>query len=215
MERVELLGPFRYVQGGFPLGQDALLLGGFPALRSGMRVCDLGCGAGPLPLLLLAREPELAVTGVELDPAEAALARQNLADNGLAGEIVAGDLREAAKTLPAGGFDLVLSNPPWFPEGTGRSGGAARMEHACTLADLCAAAGRLLKNGGRFALVHRPDRLADLMEAMRRHGMEPKRLQLVQHSPDRSPSACLLEGIRQGRPGLQVLPTRFSHGRYH
>ena len=211
MERAEGLGPYRYVQGAFPLGRDTLLLGAFPALRRGMRVCDLGCGAGALPLLLLGREPSLRVTGIELEAADAELARRNLADNGLAGEIVTGDLRAATKALPAGGFDLVVSNPPWFPEGTGRSGGRARMEHACTLDELCAAAGRLLKSGGRFALVHRPERLADLLEGLRRHGMEPKRLRLVQHAHDSPPSACLLEGARQGRPGLAVLPALISN----
>lgn len=209
MDRVERLGTFQYIQGRFPLGRDTLLLGAFPALKPGLRVCDLGCGAGALPLLLLGRESRLEVTGIELDPAEAALARHNLAENGLSGTIVSGDLREPV--LPAGGFDLVLSNPPWFPEGAGRSGGNARMEHTCTVDQLCAAAGRLLKNGGRFALVHRPERLAQLMAAMERRGMAPKRLQLVQHSPDKPPSACLLEGVRQGRPGLKVLPVLFSN----
>ncbi len=211
MDRVEQLGPFQYRQGGFPLGQDTLLLGRFPRLRPGLRVCDLGCGAGALPLLLLGREPTLAITGLELDPEIADLARRNLAENGLTGEILTGDLRSAVPALPVGGFDLVISNPPWFPVGSGDSGGAARMEHACTLDQLCAVAGRLLKNGGRFALVHRPDRLADLIAALRQSGLEPKRLQLVQHSPDKAPSACLLEGIRQGRPGLQVLPTHLTH----
>ena len=212
MERRERLGPFSYVQGAFPLGQDTLLLGAFPALRPGMRVCDLGCGAGALPLLLLGREPRLEVTGLELDGAEAALARRNLADNGLAGRIVEGDLRETAAALPAGSFDLAVSNPPWFPRGSGAPGGAARMEEACTLEELCAAARRLLKNGGRLALVHRPDRLADLMAALRAWDLEPKRLRLVQHSPDSPPSACLVEGRRQGRPGLEVLPTLVAGG---
>lgn len=211
MERVELLGPFRYVQGAFPLVRDTLLLGSFPALRPGYRVCDLGCGAGPLPLLLLGREPTLAVTGLELDPEQADLARRNLRDNGLTGKILTGDLRETARSLPAGGFDLVVSNPPWFSRESGDSGGTARMEHACTLDELCAAAGRLLKNGGRFALVHRSERLADLFAALRGHGMEPKRLQLIQHGPDSAPEVCLLEGLRQGRPGLKVLPTALAH----
>ena len=211
MERTERLGSFRYVQGSFPLGRETLLLGGFPAVKPGLRVCDLGCGAGALPLLLLRREPALAVTGLELDPTQAALALRNLRDNGLPGEIVPGDLRETARALAAGSFDLVVSNPPWFPQGTGVSGGEARMEHACTLEELCAAAGRLLKNGGRFALVHRPERLADLLAALRACGVAPKRLQMVQHGPQTPPSACLVEGVRQGRPGLKVLPALISN----
>ena len=111
------------------------------------------------------------------------------------------------KTLPAGGFSLAVSNPPYFAAGRGRPGGTARTEGESTLDGWCAAAGRLLKNGGRFALVYRPERLAELFAALQAHGLEPKRLQLVQHGPDKAPSAALVEAVRQGRPGLAVLPT--------
>jgi len=204
---MERLGPFTYRQGGFPLGQDTLLLGRFATLRRGGRVCDLGCGAGALPLLLLARESSLDLSGVELDGEAAALARRNLAENGLSGVIRTGDLRRVREQFPAGRFDLVVSNPPYFPAGSGESGGSARMELCCTLTQVCAAAAFLLKNGGRFALVHRPERLAGLMEALGQSGLEPKRLQMVQHDRDKPPSAVLVEAVRQGRPGLSVLPT--------
>ena len=207
MSGMERLGPFTYRQGGFPLGQDTLLLGRFATLRRGWRVCDLGCGAGALPLLLLARESSLDLSGVELDGEAAALARRNLAENGLSGVIRTGDLRRVREQFPAGRFDLVVSNPPYFPAGSGESGGSARMELCCTLTQVCAAAAFLLKNGGRFALVHRPERLAGLMEALGQSGLEPKRLQMVQHDRDKPPSAVLVEAVRQGRPGLSVLPT--------
>ena len=207
MSGMERLGPFTYRQGGFPLGQDTLLLGRFATLRRGGRVCDLGCGAGAMPLLLLARESSLDLSGVELDGEAAALARRNLAENGLSGVIRTGDLRRVREQFPAGRFDLVVSNPPYFPAGSGESGGSARMELCCTLTQVCAAAAFLLKNGGRFALVHRPERLAGLMEALGQSGLEPKRLQMVQHDRDKPPSAVLVEAVRQGRPGLSVLPT--------
>lgn len=207
MSGMERLGPFTYRQGGFPLGQDTLLLGRFATLRRGGRVCDLGCGAGALPLLLLARESSLDLSGVELDGEAAALARRNLAENGLSGVIRTGDLRRVREQFPAGRFDLVVSNPPYFPAGSGESGGSARMELCCTLTQVCAAAAFLLKNGGRFALAHRPERLAGLMEALGQSGLEPKRLQMVQHDRDKPPSAVLVEAVRQGRPGLSVLPT--------
>lgn len=208
MRPPERLGPFLYRQSDtcFPLGQDTLLLSAFATLRRGWRVCDLGCGAGALPLLLLAREPGLSVTGVELDPEDAALARRNLAENGLTGTILTADLRRVRELLPAGSRELVVSNPPYFAQNTGRSGGAARMEEQCTLAELCGAAAYLTKNGGRFALVHRPERLCELIETLRTCGLEPKRMQLIQHGPDTPPSALLLEAVRQGRPGLEVLP---------
>ena len=158
IERTERLGRYTLVQTAdcFPLGGDTLALGGFATLRRGWRVCDLGCGSGALGLLLLEREPSLALTGVERNPAAAAVADRNFRENGVEGRVCAGDLRDP-ELLPAGSFDLAVSNPPWFREGGGASGGSARMEHACTLDELCAAAGRLVRNGGRFALVHRPE----------------------------------------------------------
>lgn len=214
MRAPERLGPYLYRQSDacFPLGADTLALGAFATLRRGDRVCDLGCGAGALLLLLAGREGELTLTGIEQSPDDAALARKNLADNGLAGTIYTGDVGEASRALPAGGFSLAVSNPPYFSPGSGADGGPARTEGACSLEGWCAAAGRLVKNGGRFALVHRPERLADLFAALRGAGLEPKRLRLVQHGPDASPSAALVEAVRQGRPGLEVLPALLLAG---
>ena len=207
MRAPEQLGPYIYRQSDscFPLGQDSLLLASFATVRRGDRVWDLGCGAGALLLLLAGRAPDLTLTGVELSGADSELARENLAENQLAGTILTGDIR--ALVLPAGTASLVVCNPPYFKAGSGASGGSARMEEA-RLKDWCAAAGRLLKNGGRFALVHRPERLAELFACMGAVGSEPKRLQLVQHGPDTPPSAVLVEGVRQGRPGLTVLPVQ-------
>ena len=84
---------------------------------------------------------------------------------------------------------------------------------AASVTDWCAAAGRLVKNGGRFALVHRPERLAELFAALQGSGLEPKRLQLIQHDTDTPPSSVLVEAVRQGRPGLEVLPTLLMNRR--
>lgn len=215
MRAPERLGPYVYRQSDtcFPLGGDSLALAAFASVRRGDRVCDLGCGAGALLLLLAARVSPLALSGVEYCPEDAALARQNLAENGLEGAICTGDLCAVCKTLPAGSFSLAVSNPPYFKAGSGGCGGPARMEGDCALEDWCAAAGRLLKNGGRFALVHRPERLCDLFAALRSAGLEPKRLRLLQHGLDCPPSAVLLEAVRQGRPGLEILPTLLSNRR--
>lgn len=204
MKKTEQLGIYTlsWDSGVFPLGGDALALGEFSTVKPGWRVCDLGTGSGVLLLLLAGRGSGLDLTGVELDPLSAQTARENLAANRLSGEIVTGDLRTAP--LSPGSFDLVISNPPYFPVGSGKSGGQARSEECCSLEELCAAAGRLVKNGGRFALCHRPERLADVICALRAHGLEPKRMRLVSHSPEHSPSLLLLEAIKQGRPGLTI-----------
>lgn len=204
MCKMEQLGPYTlsWPDGVFPLGGDALALGDFATVRPRWRVCDLGTGSGVLLLLLAERESTLALHGVELDPLSARTARDNLSANGLAGEVVTGDLRN--HLFPAGQFDLVVSNPPYFPVGSGRSGGPARSEEFCTLEELCACAARLTRNGGRFTLCHRPERLVDVVCALRGHGLEPKRLSLKAHGPGHSPSLLLMEAVKQGRPGLKI-----------
>ena len=206
MVKRERLGPYTlsWPEGVFPLGGDALALGAFSSVKPGWRVCDLGTGSGALLLLLARRAEGLDLTGIDLHPPPAAIARENLDANGLAGTVICGDLRTAP--LPAGGFDLAVSNPPYFPVGSGRSGGPARSEEHCTLDELCSAAGRLVKNGGRFALCHRPERLADVICSLRAHGLEPKRLKLAAHGPGRPPSLLMVEAVKQGGPGLTIEP---------
>ena len=174
MEHWDRLWPggytFAYADGLFRPSTDTFLLGAFPRLRRGMTVCDLVAGTGLLGLLLLAREPELTVTGVELQPAACGIFRRTAAENGLEDRLrcLEGDLRDPG-LLPPGRFRLAVSNPPYFPPGAGAvapdaARRTARAETDCTLSQLCAAASRALTWGGSFCLVHRPDRLADVME---------------------------------------------------
>ena len=205
MSKLEQLGPYQMEQrpGVFPLGSDALALGRFATVRKGWRVCDLGTGSGVLLLLLAAREPQLELFGLDQDPTAAALAQDNLGRNGLEGQIWTGSWSQAP--FSPGSFDLVVSNPPYYAPGSGKDGGPARMERE-ELDTLCQTAARLLRNGGRFALSFPTQRMADLFEAMRRWDLEPKRLKLLSHTPTKPPYALLVEGVRQGKPGLQVLP---------
>ena len=195
----------------FRPGTDSFLLGSFPRLRPGLRVCDLGSGTGLLGLLLLQRQRELSVTGVELLPEAVQLAEQAAARNGLTDRLTfcRGDLRDIRALLPAGSFDLAVCNPPYYPAGSGRlpeaeALRAARSETGCTLEDVCAAAAYLLRWGGSFCLVHKPERLADLCCALRARGLEPKRLRLVCRRAGDAPSLLLLETRRGGRPGLDI-----------
>lgn len=211
MESVEYLGQYSLTQSDdyFKLGRDSVLLARFATVRPRWRVCDLGCGVGTLLLLLSQREPRLARTGVELSPGAAELARRNLADNSLEGIIHTGDFREKT-LLPGDSFDLVISNPPYFRSGSGKSGGPARMDETASVQDLCQAAGRLTRTGGRFALVYRPERLAELFAALAAARLEPKRLQLLAYSLEKPPYAVLVESVRDGGPGLELLPTQYQ-----
>lgn len=204
MRRTERLGSYSlfWPEGVFPLGGDAVRLGEFATVKPGWRVCDLGTGSGALLLILAGRADRLSLTGIDIDPLAARTAGENLAVNGLGGTVICGDLRAAP--LPAGESDLVVSNPPYFPTGSGKSCGPARSESCCTLDELCTTAARLVRNGGRFALCHRPERLVDVLLALRSHNLEPKRLKLFSHSPEHPPSLLLVEAVRQGRPGLAV-----------
>lgn len=211
MRSVEYLGPYRLTQSDefFKLGRDSVLLARFCTLRRGWSVCDLGCGVGSLLLLVSQREENLDRLGIELDPGAAALARQNLADNGLSGQVLTGDLREKALT-PGDHFHLVLSNPPYFRAGSGKSGGQARMDDTCSVTDLCQAAGRLVRTGGRFALVYRPERLAELFSALEGARLTPKRLQLLSYDLTKPPYAVLVEAVKEGGPGLEILPVHYQ-----
>ena len=215
MERMDHLWPggpvFLYDDSLFKPGTDAFLLGAFARPRAGDAVCDLGAGTGLIGLLLLAREPRLTVHNVEIQAAPLRLAERTAWENGLAVCQHLADLRHLEGILPAGSMDYVVSNPPYFPPGRGAAPQdsarrTAREEHTCSLEDVCAAAARLLRWGGRFALVHRPERLCDLMVTLRASGLEPKRLQLVQHTAHAAPSLVLLESRRGGRPSLAAEP---------
>ena len=203
MERWDTLWPggwtFCFGDGAFKPSTDSFLLGGFPPLRQGWRVCDLGAGTGLLGLLLLAREPALTVTGLELSPAACALAARTAAANGLTDRLT---------TLPC---DLrQRSQLPYFPAGGGRaaagSRGDARSELTCTMAQLCDAASYLLRSGGQFCLVYRTERLAELLETLRRYRLEPKTLRFVQKNGTSAPSLVLLACRKDGRTGLTVQP---------
>ena len=187
----------------FPLTRDSVALAYFSAPRRGARVLDLGAGQGYLGILLQ-DWAACTVDGVERDPAAAAVAADNYRICGCAGEVRAGDWRGQ----PAGAYDLCVSNPPYFPAGSGPAGShpSARRAEEDGGASLCAAAARALKNGGRLCLCLPPEYLTDWLCALRGAGLEPKRLRPVCRRAGHGPDLLLLEGKKGGRPGLRWLP---------
>lgn len=215
MEHWEALCPggyrFVYDDGLFRPGTDTFLLSSLPRLKPGLRVCDLGCGTGLLGLLLLQRQGALTVAGVEIQETAVRLAKKAAAENRLADRLTFrhGDLREVRSLFPTGSFDLVVCNPPYYSPASGAAAEndarrTARSEVSCTLEDVCAAAAYLLRWGGSFCLVHKPERLTDLLCALRHAALEPKRLRFVCPTAGAAPSLLLLEGRRGGKPGLSI-----------
>ncbi|MBR4211942.1 MAG: methyltransferase [Oscillibacter sp.] len=212
MEHWEALRPdgYRFVweDGLFRPGTDSFVLSSLPRLKRGLRVCDLGSGTGLLGLLLLQREPSLTVAGLEQSPEAVALAERCAEINGLSGRLQSYrmDLRDAPARFSTGAFDLIVSNPPYYcgvaPSGDARR--AARHESACTLPELVRAAAYLLRWGGAFCLVHKPERLADVLCCLREGRCEAKRLRLVHETADAPPALILVEGRRGGKPGLTI-----------
>ena len=217
MEHWESLkdGGYRFVYDDalFPPGTDTFLLSSLPKLKRGLRVCDLGCGTGLLGLILLQRQPDLQVTGLDIQPAAIELAERAVQANALTGllNFRTHDLRQVKGVFPTGSFDLVVCNPPYYTPESGATAESeairtARSEVSCSLEDVCAAAAYLLRWGGSFCLVHKPERLTDVLCALRSAAMEPKRLRFVCKAAGQSPSLILVEGRRGGKPGLTIEP---------
>lgn len=196
-------------EAAFPLGTDAMVLADFARPPKGSAVCDLCAGSGAVGLLLAARDRSLQLTAVELRQAACAAMERTVAANSLTDRvrILHADLRQIRTLLPAGSFSQATCNPPYYRVGSGyqpqtEAQAVARTELTCTVSDVCAAAAWVLRTGGCLWLVHRPERLTDLLCALRDHGLEPKRLRPVCPRPGAAPSLLLVKAVRGGRPGL-------------
>ncbi|MDE7333406.1 MAG: tRNA1(Val) (adenine(37)-N6)-methyltransferase [Lachnospiraceae bacterium] len=195
----------------FCFGMDAVLLSGFARAKEGDRVIDLGTGTGIIPILMEAKTCAAHMTGLEIQPDSADMARRSVKLNGLEEkiEIVTGDIKEAVSLFGAASFDVVTCNPPYMTEHHGLTNpGApkaiARHEILCTLEDVISQGSRLLKPGGNFYMVHRPFRLADIIVLLRQYKLEPKRMKLVYPFVDKDPNMVLIEANRGGRPRMTV-----------
>lgn len=196
---------------GFCFGVDAVLLSHFAQVAKNNTVIDLGTGTGIIAILLAAKREPSKVTGLEIQPEMAEMAARSVQLNGLEDrvEIVQGNIKEAAKRFGASSFDAVVSNPPYIGRGGGLLNPAdtkaiARHEILCTLEDVVSAAAELLRTGGKFSMVHRPQRLADIICQMRNNAIEPKYLRLVHPSPGKKPNLLLISGTRNGNPELKI-----------
>ena len=193
--------------GCFPLSTDSMVLAHFVDLPKRARVLDLGSGCGTLGLLLCARDDSCTVTGAELNEAAHRCAEENIARNGLQArlESICMDLRQVPETFAPGSFSVCISNPPYFSAGPASSQTPlARREDQCSLKDLLHSAAWALKYGGDLCLVHRPERLADIIARAAAENLEAKRLLLVRHRPGSPISIIALQLRKGGKPGLKI-----------
>ena len=207
------LGPRLLKKGAFPVGTDAVLLSDFAGTLPGKKICDLGCGSALIAILLLWENAGKSAVGVEINEEAAKTAERNASENGLSDrlDIICGDIRAHRTVLPGGAFDLTVSNPPYYPAGSGAlplasARALARGESECTLADVCAAASYVTKWGGSFCMVHKPERLSEALCALTASGLEPKRLRFIESRAGKAPSLFLVDARRGGRPGLKIEP---------
>ncbi len=195
----------------FCFGMDAVLLSGFARAKKGDRVLDMGTGTGIIPILMEAKTEAAHLTGLEIQPESADMAKRSVELNHLQEKIaiVQGDMKEAGTLFGAASFDVVTCNPPYM---IGQHGiknpdapkAIARHEILCTLEDVVSQAAKVLKPGGNFYMVHRPFRLAEIMVTLQKYRLEPKRMQLVYPFVDKEPNMVLLEANRGGRPRMRV-----------
>lgn len=195
----------------FCFGMDAVLLSGFARAKKQERCLDLGCGNGIIPLLMEAKTEGKHFTGLEIQPESADMAKRSVALNGLQDriDIVEGDIKDASKIFGASSFHVVTTNPPYMTAQHGLTNvyeakTIARHEVLCNLEDIIRESARLLMPGGRFYMVHRPFRLAEIISLMVQYRMEPKRMRLVYPYVDREPNMVLIEGLRGGKSRMTV-----------
>lgn len=197
--------------GRFCFGMDAVLLSGFAKVKPGEKALDLGTGTGIIPILLEAKTKGEHFTGLEIQPESADMAARSVAYNHLEEkvDIVTGDIKEASQIFGASSFDVVTTNPPYMigQHGLVNEGDAkaiARHEILCDLDNILRESARILPPGGRFYMVHRPFRLAEIFSKMVAYRIEPKRMQMVYPFVDKEPNMVLIEGLRDGKSRLTV-----------
>ena len=193
-------------EGAFPLSTDSMVLAHFARLPKQARVLDLGSGCGTLGLLLCSKDPNCHITGVELEEKAHLEALENIRRNQLASrmESICADLRSVSERFSPGSFSCCISNPPYFSGGAAsRNLHTARQEECCTPDDLFLCGSQLLKFGGDFFLVHKPERLAQLITTAAKYQLEAKRLCLVRHREGTPVNLILLQLRKGAKPGLQ------------
>lgn len=215
MERIDdLQNGFRIIQDSdaFCFGYDAVKLSDFAKIKNGERVVDLCCGNGIIPLLLFAKHSPSFVTGIELQKSSSDLAKRTVQLNNMEEkiDIICDDLKNAKKHISKP-VDVVTCNPPYTEWGGGYvnesdSKMIARHEIFCNIKDIFKAVSEILKFGGRFYMVHKSERLAEIIYTAKEYGLEPKELQFMHGGKDKNSKLMLISFLKGGGSQMTVYP---------
>lgn len=194
----------------FRFAIDAVLLAHFATIKNKDKIIDLGTGTGVIPLIMQTRAEDLKITGIEIQSQMAEMARRTLTFNKLNNiEIVESDLNLLDTSFNQQ-YNLVVSNPPYFPLNEGRISplrevAIARHEIKCNLQQIVKTAKRLIKGKGRFALIHRAERLGEIINECYKVGLEPKRVQAIYPNLKSEANLVLVEALKDGGSGIKFL----------
>lgn len=203
----------------FSFSLDSVLLPNFVTLNKNIKnVLDIGSGNAAIPLILTTKT-NASITGIEIQEKSYNLGKKSIEYNHLEDRItfINQDIKEYSKNIESDTFDTITCNPPYFKVNEESRFNQsdyktiARHEIKLNLEDLFKIAKKLLKNNGNIAIVHRPERLIDIIEEMRKNNIEPKKIQFVYPGVNKEANILLIEGVKNGKPGLKILKPLYSH----
>ena len=208
----------KQAKSGYRFSMDAVVLANHAAIKAGDQLLDLGTGCGVIALMLAHLHPDITIYGVEIQKTQADIAVQNVNENSMADRITIfhRDIKTITPSMTSGPVDVIICNPPHIPKPSGRINpddqlAIARHEIAITLDDLIKTGKRMLNPTGRLIMVYPAKRMVETLTRMHSAQIEPKKITMIHTKPDTAAKRILIEGVKNGRPGIVIASPLFIH----